>query len=253
MNVRAYSAWALAEPMITTGPRAAGTVTLADLASKEGHAVLLQRVLPMTEGRRTAALTVVHYAVAVVVDVLVGPLLIDGVGLSAEADQLGAVLDRDGSWVAFWAGSTVDGGSARSVGSLAAELLQPVLATSAQVARLGVRGVRLIAYEAIRNGVRRFERFGVHPSRDGWGDALLAATGLGVGVPERTVTVHPDGGAVVVLPVPSVCCVHSTEPSCHACPTCPLHAEDERPRIVEEFLRSLDDDGFHYYAGRVRV
>ena len=247
--------WLEAEPGVVTGPRPPGTVTLADLADPLENSRIVDRLTPLAGTRRKAALTAIHYGVSIVVNSLVGPLALDHVVLIATADQLGVTIRDDESWASFWVGAveSVDHSNvAASAGQMAVELLQPVIAASRRAGRVGARGANTIALDALYAGCRRLERV-AGPSRSpGWIDEFLAEAGYPMDLPQRLVVVHPDDGSAVELPIPTMCCVLSNVPSCHACPTCPLHPEDEGLVIVEDFLRSLDDDGFRYVTGRAR-
>ncbi len=141
---------------------------------------------------------------------------------------------------------------AERVGALLRDLLAPVGSRVAERAGLSSRAVRTVIDDKLRAEGRRLRlRDGVEdPSRV---EAVLRGTGFVPRVPQRWVDVTPDGGGVVRLPVPSVCCVLHTRARDSACPTCPKHDPAARTRRTQDWLESLDDAGFREIAGRERV
>jgi hypothetical protein len=237
------------------GPRPADTLTLADLGRPDRHAELVALLTPVAGGKGRAALTVTHISVAIVVSTLVAPLVVDGVELMASAADLGAVIDDDGDVRSYWIGaaSTTRSPAPRRVGATSMRLISPVVDLSRRSGRIGARGVQTIALDALVAGTLRLARMTSHPAARQRADELLRGAGRSISGDTPTITVAPDDGPPVVLPVPTICCVLSRTATRHACPTCPLHPENERERILVEFLGSLDDEGFRYATGRHRI
>lgn len=247
------SGWAFARLPVALGARPPGTVDLADLATPAGAGPVRRRVRTSGGGTRAAALAPVHLALAVVGDLLIGPLVLDRIALDVEADDIGAVLDEDGDVVALWSRGCARAAApepAAAVGAAAWRLLEPVAASARAEGRLGARGVRAIVMDGIVGACERLERT---CGREGSGtaDGLLVGAAPDGFRRGRQLSVRPDAGPPVTLRVPRTCCVLSDAPHDDACPTCPRHQDDAtRRRLAEEWLRELDEPDFRWTVGR---
>jgi hypothetical protein len=132
-------------------------------------------------------------------------------------------------------------------------LIEPIAGTVRRSARAGSRAILNITLDSLHASCEWFERATPEGNTDAVSSRFLAAAGHPEHRLGRLMHVHPDTGPPVDLRVPTTCCVLSPEPGCHACPTCPQHADDEtRLRIATGWLRSLDDAGFLDVTGRPR-
>ena len=238
---------------VVTGERPAATVTLADLGDAATVDDLVARLQPVTgPGRRESALTVLHLALGIVVDIVLAPYVVDGDVVDVAPARLGAVLRDDGLPASVWVGEWSAGdGDGAAVGAMLRDLLAPVGDRVAGCAGLHPRAVRTVVDDKLRSQRERLER---RDRADGSRTAgVLRGTGFVPRVPQRWVEAQPDDGDPVRLPVPSVCCVLHTAACESACPTCPKHPADARVRRTEAWLRSLDDAGFREVAGRERL
>jgi hypothetical protein len=254
MTAERPEAWVRGWLPMVDGARPEGTVTLDDLGDGRVVDELVARLAPVTgPGARETSLTVLHLALGAATESVLAAYVVDGAVVDVAPAMLGAVLRDDGMPAALWVGEwSVRGGGGERVGALLRDLLAPVGSRVAERAGLSSRAVRTVIDDKLRAEGRRLRlRDGVEdPSRV---EAVLRGTGFVPRVPQRWVDVTPDGGGVVRLPVPSVCCVLHTRARDSACPTCPKHDPAARTRRTQDWLESLDDAGFREIAGRERV
>ena len=208
---------------------------------------------PLTARHR--ALVPVHLAVDAVVAAVAAPSATDSTLVTVTAEQVGAVLARTAQGgleaVGTWASADADRrpGTAGEAGSALREVLAPVVAGARRRGRIGTRAADALVEDSLLARGRQLQRRSPDPL---WLNGFLAGTGWSSPRPHRAVTVRPDDGPPVTLPVRRVCCVLSSRPAAGACPTCPLHAEDVRARESTSWLREVDDDEFALLAGRCR-
>ncbi|MFN8631272.1 MAG: hypothetical protein U0838_13430 [Chloroflexota bacterium] len=236
-------------------PLPPGYVTLADAATPSGFAHLEATLRPLTETDRKAALTVVHYAVAAVAETVLVWLLEDGILLDLEPSDLGLCLDETGASTA-WLRSAPEARQQdpTSAGEIGWRLIGPVVEAAIGLGGTPRRGTTTIAADALVAAARRTGRqLGREPD-----DAWLQSFATGLGRPDhplgRPLQIWPDPGPPVTYHVPRVCCVLATDPSDHACPTCPqLPSDAARAASLLALLNDLSDEDFAAETGRARV
>ena len=234
-----------------------GTISLSALADADQ----LDRLVPsvasnISSDHRQAAITIIHYAVGAVTEILLMPLVLDGVTIQASADQLGIVLGDDRALIGFWAGPDIGvhyGELVTQSGNQLSALLRPIVATVQARESLSRRGLDLVLFDAIWRGCKRLNNLYAVKMDRNWVEDLLNAMGDSRSKKPRTFTVQADEGEPVEMVIPRVCCVLATHSTPHACPTCPLHSGAARRQYTEIWLRSLDEDGFHAETGRKRI
>lgn len=235
-----------------------GTFTLAALADDAVVGPLTADLrdpagAPVTA--RHQALVPVHLAVDAAVAAVAGPSAADGTLVAAGAEQVGVVLARTaggglealGTWAA--GGAERRPGTATEAGAALRDVLAPVVALARRRGRIGPRTADALVEDSLLARGRLLQRTSPDPL---WLNDFLSGTGWSSVRPHRSVTVRPDDGPPVTLPVRRVCCVLSSRPAAGACPTCPLLTEDARVREGAAWLREVDDDEFALLAGRRR-
>jgi hypothetical protein len=248
--------WSTAFEPVRRGPRTGEVITVADMATAVGIERMVELLRPHTGGVRKAAVTAVHYALSVVVTLVVDPFVRDGLQVEAAPDQIGFFADADQISTAYWVGGArlSRGGDPNTVGATVGATMRPVMAAVARRARVGARGLDLIVLDSLGSQIRRFDRPAGRQQHSAWITTLLDATGIRTDVPVRTFDVVADAGPPVEFSVPRVCCVLSNQLSEHPCPTCPNYPDDATRRgVVTEWLDGMADDEFAEVTGRARV
>ena len=250
------SSWALSDPPVRRGRRPEGLLSMADLASAAGLERAIELLRPDTGTTRKAAITAVHYALWTTVTLVVEPFATDKLHVVASADQLGFATDDEFDLTGFWVGhASVDPSlDAAAVGVHVGSLLRPVIDRVRQRARVGARGLELVVLDSLSSQCQQFERRERTSHQAPWAEALLMATGFRSSVPQRHLSLTVDGGPSVEFAVPRVCCVLSNTLSDHACPACPLWADDDaRRKAIAASLADMDDTEFAEVVGRRRT
>ena len=252
-----FKGWEHSYLPIVFGDAPAGTKSLRVLSAPGPLAQLVPLIASTYHAdARYAALTLLHYAVGAVTNLLIAPLALDGVTVEAAADQLGVVLETDGSLRGLWISSEYRLHSEMDVARLGIYLrhvLEPMVEAVHLTIRVGSRGINLVLLDAITRGCQRIERTQPIRPSSGWVDELLAAMGDTQQKARRTFTAQPDDGPPIAMTIPRVCCVLARHANAHSCPTCPQHSDEARRQYTEAWLRSLNEDGFRAEAGRPRV
>ncbi len=260
MNMAPYElkGWEQSYLPITAGDAPDGTVSLLGLSAPDKMAQLVPILASTYDAdTRYSALTLLHFAIAAAANLLIAPLALDGVTLTVKADHLGIVLAKDGSLTGIWIGreqgSIHPGIDIQRLGECLAEILNPLVDAVNVSCGVGKPGIRLVMFDALARACRRMERSQPVKTTSGWEDELLAAMGDVQKKAKRSYTVRPDDGPPIEMLIPRVCCVLARHSNCHSCPSCPQHSDEDRRKYTEEWLRSLDDDGFREETGRRRV
>ncbi len=206
--------------------------------------------------RRQAALMSIHYAVAAVANLLIAPLALDGITLEAQAHQVGVVMEENGSLREVWIGKDYrvhsEVGIAR-LGTCLKNILEPIVEAAHQVTGFGRRGIDLVLFDAVERGCQRIGNAREVIPAPGWVKELLTALGDLKPKPARTFTVQTDDGPSIEMTIPRVCCMLARHATAHSCPTCPQHTPEDRVRVTEDWLKTLDPDGFRAETGRERI
>lgn len=133
-----FSGWQRGKAPVIVAEQPVGAISLAWLADKENQEQLLPAMIALSGERRQAALTVVHYAVYAVTNILIAPFVFDRCVLTLAPDQLGVVLDETSNVNALWVGQvelTEPEQPLAQLGALAMQLLAPVAVVSVSSAR----------------------------------------------------------------------------------------------------------------------
>jgi len=233
-----------------------GYMTLADAAAPVGFGLLTAFLRPLVESDRTAAITVVHYAVAAVAETLLVWLLEDGVLLDVGPADVGLRLEPDGASTS-WLRHTRESAPVepeREAGRIAWGLVGPIAAAAIANGPAPRRGTTMVALDALVAAARRTGRGVGRELDDRWVCHFLAGSGHPDHDTGRRLLVSPDAGPPVAYHVPRVCCVLNAAPSDHACPTCPQHGSDEvLSDRLRAMLQALSNDDFAAETGRARV
>ena len=260
MNMASYElkGWEQSYLPISAGDAPDGTVSLLGLPAPDKMAKLVPILASTYDADiRNSALTLLHFAIAAVANLLIAPLALDGVTITVKADQLGIVLAGDGSltgiWIGWGQGSIHSGIDIQRLGGCLAEILNPLVEAVHVSCGVGKPGIRMVMFDAIARACQRMEHSQPVKPASGWVDELLVVMGDDKKKAQRSYTVRPDDGPPIEMLIPRVCCVLGRHSTCHSCPSCPQHSDEDRIKYTEEWLRSLDDDGFREETGRLRV
>ncbi|MFN8440088.1 MAG: hypothetical protein U0175_04920 [Caldilineaceae bacterium] len=252
-----FSGWQRGDAPVIVTEQPIGAISLAWLADRENQEQLLPAMIALTGERRQAALTVVHYAVYAVTNILIAPFVFDHCALMLAPDQLGVVLDETPNVCALWVGQVALSDPEQPLahlGALAMQLLAPVALVARQLGKVSQRAIYNITLDALAVGCRRLERSSGNTPSAGWIEELLLATGHQAYQPVRPLLAYPDAGPAVTFYVRRTCCVLHKTPGPHACPACPQYPDDAtRLQKIYAWLHALDDADFHSVTGRDRV
>lgn len=242
---------------IHTGLLPPATVTLSALADREIFARIVPSIASAFDAdTRYASLTLLHYALGAVVNLLVAPLVLDRLTLTASAKQLGILVQENGTLTGIWAAADIpfqpEPNPAR-LGVFLAKILDPIVSAAQATIPLKGRGVRLVLHDAVYRNCQTIARAHNLTATDRWIRELLAGMGDTDEYNYKTVVVRPDEGPLVEMTIPRVCCVLAKRAGSNACPTCPKYSETERLHATTEWLCSMEDDDFRQVAGRPRV
>ena len=252
-----FSGWQRGKAPVIVAEQPVGAISLAWLADKENQEQLLPAMIALSGERRQAALTVVHYAVYAVTNILIAPFVFDRCVLTLAPDQLGVVLDETSNVNALWVGQvelTEPEQPHAQLGALAMQLLAPIAIDARQLGKVSERAIYNITLDALAFGCRRLERASGNIPSAGWIEELLLATGHQAYQPARPLLAYPDAGPAVTLYVRRTCCVLHKTPGPHACPACPQYPDDAtRLQKIDEWLAAMPDDDFRQVTGRGRM
>jgi len=250
------SAWRQLAPPVRIGPARQGTITIGELATGRGYDLVTRAIAAPGLTRRSRQLTPLHLANWATIELLARPVFADGVWIAAAPRQLGFVIGEHGDMPELWLDPGASAGPCpepSAIGAAVGALLGPVASVVSRCASIHERAVITIAAESAIAGFFRAARSAGHPDDAEWLDEASAAVAdaLGTQVSSKRMRCRPDGGAAVVLPARSLCCVLHAKTSCHSCPGCPKSGSaSERERGVTEWLSSMPDDEFLEMAGR---
>jgi hypothetical protein len=249
--------WSQSALPINAGPKPRGTLTLAALATCATQTQLTQQIADAHGlDTRTARLALLHQAAAAISSTLIAPLALDGVRLKASAGQIGLVLTPEAEVSGIWVGRTErlpDWAGSLHVGSTAWSLLYPIGERARRRLEVGVVAMNVLMFEALEMECLRLRRHGAEAGGPDWMEQVLTGTGFIPPTPGRWLTVMPDGGADVVLPIRRVCCAMKTVVATDSCPTCPLRTDTSRTEETSTWLSGIDDAVFQRVTGRARL
>ena len=256
-SLASLKGWKQSYLPIACGAMPPETITLAALADSKAFGGMVPHIASAFDAdMRYASLTLLHYAIGAVANLLIAPLALDGVTVDTNAEQLGMVVQENGSLTDLWVASEIRFRPERNVAEFGAcliRILEPIVAAAQATIPLKGRGVHLVMYDAIYRSCQSLERAHDIELENGWIQELLAAMGNPDDLKYRTFVVQPDDGSPVEMTIPRVCCVLHKRAMPNACPTCPKYSDQERIAMTTDWLRSLDDVGFREATGRARV
>lgn len=257
MHTQSIIAWR-ESPIPVTHTLSKQSISLQDLTQPHVISTLADQLIHSgTFQSRTAYMMIVHYAVDAMVIAWFAPLIRDKALFTLDANDVGFILGTQGQLSHIWIhpdiAQTTMSVNMSDLGQIIAPIMNGIVTSIHKAGHIGKRGITIVFVEALIRRITALTRCYDHELPCDWSQALLYGLGY-IAKPQNTVTVHPDDGPAIEMPIPTVCCVLSRYADQYACPTCPQHASHAvRRTFTEAWLATLNAHEFLGVTGRHRI